>query len=74
MVLRDLKLSIANFCGVVNKQVQLESFITNNDIDIIIGTASHPYETIPSSEIFPNNFQAYGKDRNSYGGGVLILF
>ena len=57
MVLRDLKLSIANFCSVVNKQVQLETFITNNDIDIIIGTESHLNETILSFEIFPNNFK-----------------
>ena len=68
-----LKLSIANFCSVANKQVQLETFITNNDIDIIIGTESHPNETVLSSEIFPNNFQAYRKDRNSYGGGVFVL-
>ena len=72
MVLSDLKLSIANFCSVVNKQVQLETFITNNDIDIIIGTESHLNKTILSSEIFPNNFQTYRKDRNSYGGGVFV--
>ena len=73
MVLSDLKLSIVNFCSVVNKQVQLETFIANNDIDIIIGTESHLNETILNSEIFPNNFQTYGKDRNSYGGGVFVL-
>jgi len=72
MVLSDLKLSIANFYSVVNKQVQLETFITNNDIVMIIGTESHLNETILSSKIFPNNFQTYRKDRNSYGGVYLF--
>ena len=47
----------------MNKQVQLETFLINNDIDIIIGT---------DSEIFPNNFHTYRKDRNNYGGGVFV--
>ena len=33
---------------------------------------SHLNETIFSSEIFPNNFQTYRKDRHSYGGGVFV--
>ena len=56
----------------MNKQVQLETFLINNDIDIVIGTESHLTETIQNSEIFPNNFHTYRKDRNNYGGGVFV--
>ena len=56
----------------MNKQVQLETFLINNDIDIIIGTESHLTETFQNSEIFPNNFHTYRKDRNNYGGGVFV--
>jgi len=52
VTLSDLKLSIANFCSIVNKQIQLEAFLVHDDIDIIIGTESHLNETIQNSEIF----------------------
>ena len=71
-VLSDLKLSIVNFCSVTNKQTQLEVFLVTYAIDIIIGTESHLNESILNSEVFPNNYQTYRKDRNTSGGGVFI--
>ena len=56
----------------MNKQVQFETFLINNDIDIIIGTESHLTKTIQNSEIFPKNFHTYRKGRNNYGGGVFV--
>ena len=67
-----MKLSIVNFCSVTNKQTQLEAFLFSNDIDILVGTESHLDDTISNSEILPNNFCTYRKDRNSNGGGVFI--
>jgi len=72
VLVSDLKLSIVNFCSITNKQTQLEAFLFNNDIDILIGTESHLDENISSSEIIPNNFHTYRKDRNIYGGGVFV--
>jgi len=44
----------------------------SKDIDILVGTESHLDDTILSSEMLPNNFCTYRKDRNSNGGGVFI--
>jgi len=71
-ILSDLKLSTANFCSIVNKRVQLEAFIVTNNTDIIIGTESHLNDAIRNPEIFPNNFQTYRNNRNSYGGSVFV--
>ena len=67
-----MKLSIVNFCSVTNKRTQLEVFLVTYAIDIIIGTESHLNESILNSEVFPNNYQTYRKDRKTSGGGVFI--
>ena len=40
--------------------------------DIICGCETHLEQSIPSSEIFPDSFQVFRKDRSRNGGGVFI--
>ena len=51
----EMKLAIANFCAVTNKQSELVTFLNLHDIDILCGTKSHLDETILNSELFPQN-------------------
>ena len=44
-----------------------------HDIDILCGTESHLDETILNSEIFPQNFNIFRKDRNIHGGGMFAM-
>ena len=69
----EIKLAVANFCAVTNKQSELVTFLNLHDIDILCGTESHLYETILNSELFPQNFNVFRNDRNIYGGGVFIM-
>ena len=64
---------ITNFCSVYNEQAELEAFLSTNNIDILLGSESHLENTILNSEIFPNSYNIYRKDRNRHGGGVFIL-
>ena len=69
----EINLAIANFCAVTNKQSELVTFVNLHDIDILCGTESHLDETILSSEIFPQNFNIFRKDRNIHGDGVFAM-
>ena len=42
-------------------------------MDLLIGTESHLDISIQDSEIIPKHFNTYRKDRNRFGGGVLVL-
>ena len=65
-------LAIVNFCSVTNKQAELEAFLAVHNIQFLLGTESHLDESVTNSEIFPNHYNAYRKDRNIHGGGVRI--
>ena len=69
----EIKLAIANFCAVTNKQSELVTFLNLHDIDILCGIVSHLDETILNSELFPQNFNIFRNDRNIHGGGVFIM-
>ena len=69
----EINLAIANFCAVTNKQSELMTFVNLHDIDILCGTESHLDETILNSEIFPQNFNIFRKDRNIHGCGVFVM-
>ena len=56
------RLAIANFCSVRNKQSELELFLDNQDIHLLIGTESHLNDTIFDSEVFPRNYSVFRKD------------
>ena len=66
-------LAIINFCGITNKQAELEAFLDSHNIDLLLGTESHLDESLTNSEIFPSHYHVYKKDRNINGGDVFIL-
>ena len=68
-----MTLVIANFCSVYNKSAELEAFLLTNDIDILLGSESHLENSILNSEIFPDSYKIYRKDRDRHGGGVFIM-
>jgi len=68
-----ITLVIANFCSVYNKEAELDAFLSYNDIDILLGTASHLDTSIFNCERFPNIYNIYRMDRNRHGGGVFIM-
>ena len=69
----EIKLAIANFCAVTNKQSELVTFLNLHNIDILCQTESRLDETILNSELFTQNFNVFRNDRNIHGGGVFIM-
>ena len=53
--------------------MELEIFLINNSVDLLIGTESHLDISVQDSEIIPKIFNIYRKDRNRFGNGVLVL-
>jgi len=68
-----MTLVIANFCSVYNKEAELDAFLSYNDVNILLGTESHLDTSVFNSEIFPDFYNVYRKDRNRHGGGVFIM-
>ena len=54
------------------KQRELQSAIEQEDPDIICGSETWIDNTYFNSELFPNSYDIFRKDRNRYGGGVFI--
>ncbi len=55
-----------------NKQIELQAILEETKPDIVFGTESWLDSNILTSEVFPNNFSVYRKDRaDSPHGGVL---
>ena len=59
-----LRIGIANCCGVLNKQAELEGSLYSQKLDILLGTESHLDDSIFDSEVFPTNYSIYRKNRN----------
>ena len=62
-----------NCRSVINKKADFESSINYIKPDGICGSESWLNNNITSSELFPENYTAYRKDRNTAGGGVFLL-
>ena len=69
--LKNVQINCRSLKGSV-KRAELASMIEQEAPDIICGSESHLKQSIPSSEIFPDSFQVFRKDRNRSGGGVFI--
>ena len=70
---RHLRILTVNCQRIGNKKAELEAAIGYIKPDIICGTESWLNTNIKSSEVFPEGFTAYRKDRSRLGGGVFIL-
>ena len=73
----NLVVALLNCRSIKNKVAELEVFLSTTDPDIVLGTESWLTPDIKNSEIFPNSYTVYRKDRSSAvkkkGGGVFIL-
>ena len=73
VMIKCLLYVIAIFCNVYNKETELDTFLSYNDLDILLGKESHLDTSIFNSKIFPDFYNIYRKDRNRQGGGVFIM-
>ncbi|KAI8515244.1 hypothetical protein Bbelb_078350 [Branchiostoma belcheri] len=69
---RPLRLLNVNFQSITGKKAETRNLIDSTIPDIILGTESHLDPTILSSEILPEGYNVFRRDRNRDGGGVLI--
>ncbi|XP_065886047.1 uncharacterized protein [Dysidea avara] len=75
LLLKERRSLIDNGTERRNIKMRNDSLYVNNKLHCKVstdGTESHLTETIQNSEMFPNNFHTYRKDRNNYGGGVFV--
>ena len=70
---KTLRLLTVNFQGFWNKKDEIEEFLVENDIDIVLGSESHLKPSIKNAEILPGNYMAYRKDRIDGWGGAIII-
>jgi hypothetical protein len=68
----SLKIAVINFQSIKAKREAFHMYIETHSPDIIIGTESWMDECVNNNEIFPPEFSAVRKDRNSRGGGVFV--
>ncbi|MES9904902.1 MAG: reverse transcriptase family protein [Sedimenticola sp.] len=61
-----------NCQSIKNKKPELFSIIDSSKPDIIFGSESWLTPNIANSEIFPENYDAFRKDRNDGHGGVFL--
>ena len=69
---KNLRVMTVNCSSVINKKNNLEVYINYIKPDVICRSESWLNNNIKSSEIFPENYTAYRKDRNTAGGGVFL--
>ena len=68
-----IRILTVNFQSICNKKEELETFLMENDIDVVLGSESHLSPSINNSEIVPPLYTAYRKDRDDGWGGVIII-
>ena len=74
---RTIKCLVINFQSIQGKTAEMATCIKMDDPDIIVGTETWLKDSVNSSEIFPDHYTVYRKDRPAGAkglahGGVLI--
>ena len=69
---QQVKAALFNARSVVNKSAFLEADVYSRNFDIIAVTETHLDDSIGSSELFPQSYRVFRRDRNRRGGGVLV--
>ncbi len=73
----NLKIAVLNCNSIMNKVAEFQTFLADTDPDIILGTESWLKPEVSSSEVFPQEYSVFRKDRQAdikkSGGGVFIL-
>ena len=70
---KSLRVVTANFQSIYNKKDELNSFLIENDIDIVLGSETHLSPSINNAEILPPMYTSYRRDRADGWGGVIII-
>ena len=69
----QLRVLIVNFQSIRNKKEELEQILTDENIDIVLGSETHLNPSIYNNELLPPNYTCYRKDRTDGYGGVIII-
>ena len=74
--LNGLKFVSLNINGIGGKKLELLAFLDYHKPDIVANQETKIDGSISTSELFPDScpYNAYRKDRNLHGGGVMLLF
>ncbi|XP_071943713.1 uncharacterized protein [Antedon mediterranea] len=67
-----IQVALFNARSVVNKIEEFHARIAIDELDILIVTETWLDSSIDSTELFPDSFVVYRKDRSRHGGGVLL--
>ena len=70
---KSLRVVTVNFQSIYNKKDELSSFLTENDVDIVLGSETHLSPSINNAEILPPMYTSYRRDRADGWGGVIII-
>ena len=71
-VKQSLRTVVINFQSIKNKVQEAQVLIESAEPDIIIGTETWLNPSIYSSDVLPNNYAVFRRDRADSHGGVLI--
>ena len=69
---QQLKVALFNARSLVNKSAFLEADVYSRNFDIVAVTETHLDDSIRLSELFPQKYRVFRRDRNRKGGGVLV--
>ena len=69
---KSLRILTAHFQSLWNKKDEVEAFVLDNDIDIVIGLESHLCQRISNSKFLPYGYIAFRRHRTDRWGGVLL--
>ena len=69
----ELKIMCINFQSVWGKKEQIEQALSENNVDIVIGSETHLDKSIKDAEFLPPTYKCYRKDRDDTKGGVIII-
>ncbi|VDI07255.1 Hypothetical predicted protein [Mytilus galloprovincialis] len=69
---KNTKILVVNFKSIKNKKEELCNLLDSANPNILIGTETWLRNDISSSEIFPDGYTVYRKDRWDGYGGVLV--
>ena len=70
---KSLRVVTVNFQSIYNKKDELNSFLIENDVDIVLGYEAHLSPSINNAEILSSMYTSYGRDRADGWGGVIII-
>jgi hypothetical protein len=59
----NMKIALINCNSIVNKTTEFQTFLTDTDPDIVLGTESWLKPDISNSEIFPQEYTVFRRDR-----------